>query len=405
MVAASIPGGRQLVANSIARADEPGEAIAFWMKEYGRKMPKPVKRGIADALEKLYNERSLLKYDTASHGVRFADVIQLVHPKPDAPWRSDLYKHAMDRRYGNTEAGVPETLRTVQANIDLRSAAPSELSAEDIKAGGLTWENTVSRATTPEEKRAAWEAQIPSMGYMALLRNLRNFDEAGISQTIADQVIAKLSEPSQVARSRQFPFRFLSAFDEAGLRWAWTLEQALNLAVRNIPELPGTTLVLVDRSGSMFRPLSDRSARTWADAAALFGTALALRSWDRATLVQFGHASMRVNLRNNDSILRVIQQFTNLGGTETAAALQQHYRKHDRVVVITDEQHQGWNSPDQAIPADIPMYTFNLAGYRVGSMSNTPTRVTLGGGLTDAAFKVIPLLEAGKDGTWPWEEK
>ena len=101
------------------------------------------------------------------------------------------------------------------------------------------------------------------MGYMALLRNLRNFDQAGVSDQVAAQVAARLADPAQVARSRQFPFRFLSAYRAApSLRWVvrrWSRRSAA--AVGSVPALPGRTLVLVDTSGSMHsRVLEGRHA-------------------------------------------------------------------------------------------------------------------------------------------------
>jgi hypothetical protein len=81
---AGLPGGRQIVDSVLQRADEPGEAPAYWTATHGRALPKPVRRGIADAAARLYNERSLLKYDTASHAFRFGDVLDLTHPSPGA---------------------------------------------------------------------------------------------------------------------------------------------------------------------------------------------------------------------------------------------------------------------------------------------------------------------------------
>src|SRR3712207_7767035 len=52
-------------------------------------------------------------------------------------------------------------------------------------------------------------ALAPTMGYMALLRNLRNFDEAGMPDEVAAVVAARLGDPDEVARSRQLPYRFL----------------------------------------------------------------------------------------------------------------------------------------------------------------------------------------------------
>ncbi|MEH0830630.1 hypothetical protein V6U84_62035, partial [Micromonospora sp. CPCC 205714] len=70
-VAAGIPGSRAIVDAALQRADEPGEALAYWLGRYGRSLPKPVKRGVADAAVRLYHERSLLKYDSDGTAVRF----------------------------------------------------------------------------------------------------------------------------------------------------------------------------------------------------------------------------------------------------------------------------------------------------------------------------------------------
>ena len=84
------------------------------------------------------------------------------------------------------------------------------------------------------------------------------------------------------------------------------------------------------------------------------------------------------------------------GGTDTFRALNEHYAGHDRVVILTDEQaHYG--VPDADIKA--PIYTFNLAGYKMGHLPSDGTRFTFGG-LTDAAFELIPLLEQHRSGEW-----
>jgi hypothetical protein len=110
MVGAGLPGSRQVVAGALQRADEPGEALAYWMTTHGRAVPKPVKRGIADAARRLYTEYALLKYDTGSKGFRFGDVVDLTHPTPTAPWQGDLFAWALARRHQRDQA-IPESLR------------------------------------------------------------------------------------------------------------------------------------------------------------------------------------------------------------------------------------------------------------------------------------------------------
>jgi hypothetical protein len=409
-------GGRRIIDVVLQRADEPGEVLAYWTSTYGRAIPKPVKRGVADAAVRLYTERALLKYDTGSHAYRFGDVLELTHAAydPSKPWQGDLFKYAIDRRHGRDESEAPPSLRMIAANRFLRAAAadnPGWLIENPgrLAEAGMTWEDLLSLAGSKVDKAKLWEAIAPSMGYMALLRNLRGFDEAGLSNEAAAAIAAKLADPTEVARSRQLPMRFLSAYRaaSASLRWSWPLEQALDHALGNIPELPGRTLVLVDTSGSMDAVFSkDGTLKRW-DAAVVFGLAIGRRS-AAADVVSFSTHTKDFPLKKGESLLAGVTRwrdggyFLN-GGTNTATAVARHFREHDRVVILTDEQAAYTGHADVAagVPARVPFYTWNLAGYRRGHAAGGPNRHTFGG-LTDASFGVVQLLERGQDATWPW---
>ena len=112
----------------------------------------------------------------------------------------------------------------------------------------------------------------------------------------AGPLFAKLADPEQVRRFRVMPMRFYAAYKAvSNVRWHAPLEAALQHSLSNVPALGGNTLILVDRSGSMFGRVSDRSELTWADSAALFGSALALRA-EKATLVEFGTSSNEITV-------------------------------------------------------------------------------------------------------------
>lgn len=425
---------RKLIDAACQRPDEPGELLAYWTSCYGRAIPKPVKRGVADAATRLYSERSLLKYDTASKGYRFGDVIDLVHPSPaddKARWQGDLFKHALDRRH-NRDNPIPESLAMLHRHARIMAMPVAERrgylkaltgSGTDapgnvLSEAGITWEALAGWLQGPMDAEA-WEAVIPAMGFMALLRNLRNFDEAGVSDVIAATVAAKLADPAEVARSRQFPFRFLSAYRAApSLRWSYPLEQALGHALGNIPKLAGRTLILVDTSSSMDAGFSkDGMLMRW-DAAALFGIALGQRC-AAADVVSFSStarfwgdaANANVKafpLTAGESVLRSLERWKSGGwflggGTATAAAIRATFRAHDRVVIVTDEQamHDGVEVTNSA-PGSVPMYTWNLAGYQYGHAPSGGRNRHAFGGLTDKAFSMIPLLEAGRNGAWPF---
>jgi hypothetical protein len=406
---------RTVIDSVLYRADEPGELLAYWMNQYGRRIPKPVKRGVADAVARLYNERSLLKYDTASHGVRFADVLDLTHPTPDPDkaWQGDLFEHAIDRRHGR-DVSVPTSLRIVHANLGLREDERIEswLDPEFLSRAGMTWEDALSAVGSKVDKAKLWAAMIPSMGYMALLRNLRGFDEAGVSNAVAQSVIAKLTDPEQVAKSRQLPFRFYSSYRNTNsLRWAQALETALDYATANVPKLPGRTLILTDTSASMGTPMSQKSTVQCLEAAGLFAAALAMRNAGSVDLWQYADFAAPIDVPRGGSVLRVTSAVTDnrnkVGwGTNISGAIQATYNGHDRVIVLSDGQGTNRQSADGVavtVPENIPVYLFNLEGYSASPMpTGKAARFDLGG-LSDQTFKLIPLLESGSDGGWPWE--
>lgn len=415
LAAASVPGGRQILDSVISRADEPGEALAYFLNTYGRKIPKPVKRGLGDAARRLYNEKSLLKYDTPSHAVRFGDVLELCHASPKALWQGPLFKYAIDRRHGRDDlTQIAESLPTVYNSIVLRSKALEGDAAvltdsDKLKAAGVTWEQQLSLAGSRADKKALWEAQIPNMGYMALLRNLRNFDEAGVSDEVAAKVIAKLTNPDEVAKSRQLPLRFLSASRTApSARWAYPLAKALDLSLQNVPALPGRTLILIDTSGSMNSKLSSDSTLALWDAAALFGIALGKRA-EHATVVSYSTYDRVFQLTKGAEVAGDLKRFLTggfllNGGTATEATIRKYQAAHDRVIVLTDEQanFHGYGDVSASMPANKMLITFNLAGYQMGhAPAGTKYRVAVGG-LTDSAFKLIPMLSDHAEGRWPF---
>lgn len=423
---------RQIIDVVCQRADEPGEILAIWTAWFGRRIPKPVKRGVADAVRRLYNERALLKWDSDSKAYRFGDVLELVHAAPDPAkesWQGPLFKYAIDHRHKRA-IDVPMSLAVIQHNGWLREQSKLDpgllLLSDQLKAAGMTWEDALSLAGQHGlDKRKVWEAMIPSMQIFALVRNLRNFDEAGVPDHLAEYVCGLLKDPDVIAKSRMLPFRFLAAYRAAGasLRWSYALERALNLSLSNVPSLGGRTLIAVDRSPSMFPqydyafPHIKKSDISRADQAAVFGAALALRA-EKPTLVWFGGESFEVGVPQGGSVLKLVDSFGENAGTDIPSAIKRHYASHDRVIVLTDEQtRQGYfpsnmqyyggmqtTSIDALVPQDVPVYMWNFAGYTASAMpSGSAARFTMGG-LSDSAFALIPRLEAGLTGGWPWEQ-
>ncbi len=430
---------RAMINAACQRADEPGEVLAYWTSRYGRAIPKPVKRGVADAVARLYTEYSLAKYDGDSRGFRFADVIDLVHPAADPakPWQGDLFRYALDRRHDRGNP-VPESLQMLWARAELLALPVAErrgvLLADDgprrLADAGLTWEALAGWLQGPMDA-AAWSAIIPAMGVMALARNLRNFDEAGVPDDVAAAVAARFADPVQVARSRMFPYRWLQAYLAApSLRWGHALEKALTVSTAAIPDLPGRTLVLVDTSDSMRGGVSGKSTIRHVDIGALIGVALAYRGC-QVDLVGFADGVFRHPVTAGGSMLRDIAAFTQrIGevghGTRIMESVQATFNGHDRVVVVSDMQtfpqgNAGYSygrpyydvmgrvqrnqvrhqTVSDMVPANVPLFGINTTGYATAVVdSSRPNRFEVGG-FSDKVFTMFAALSTG-DGSWPF---
>jgi hypothetical protein len=414
MIAAKIPGSRAMIASVLVRADEPGEALAYAMSAYGRHIPKAVKRGIADAAALRYTEFNWLKYDSNSAAVRFADVLELTHPSPNVIGQDRLFKHIIDARHGREivrDVAFSEALPMIYNNTELRRHMQAGTDSDFInpttlRLAGMTWEDMLSGSKQP--KKRLWEALIPTMGYMALLRNLRNFEEAGIGRDSVVAVQRKLSDPTEVVKSRQLPMRFLSAHrNVVSDTYKDAIAQGLEYSLLNVPSLRGRTLIFVDQSGSMFgggywgSRDTGKSELSLSDQARIFGVALAKRA-ESAKLVQFGSTSYEVHLTRGRNILAEMDRFQGLGGTDTADAIRKHWDdSFDRIFVITDEQTT-WGNVFKPVPADRLKISWNLAGYQAShATSSVPNHVSLGG-LSDQMFKLVPILEARQRGEWPF---
>ena len=411
MAGLGTPGGRQLINSVLTRADEPGEALACSMSMFGRRIPKPIKRGIADAAARLYTERNAIKYDTASKGLRFGDVLELTHAEPKLINQSQLFKYLIDRGKGRTPLQVPDVLTMLVANEALRKQVVRTpellLNTARLNQAGMTWEAAKSLVGGRVADKDIWEALIPVMGYMALLRNLRNFEQAEIGSNYVDFVNNTLADPAEVASSRQLPTRFLSAYRSVVTnKFSNTLEKALELCLGSIPTFKGSTLILIDTSGSMDEKMSAKSQLTRTDTAIVFGLAMAKRC-ESATVVSFSSQNKVFPQVRGESLLKSIDRFHGdgyvyHGGTNTATAVQQHYRNHDRVVIITDEQAD-WADAGifVPVPKDKMGITFNLSGDRVAHAPTGWNRLTFGG-LSDAAFTMLHSIEGRRQGVWPF---
>ena len=411
-VAAGGEGGRKVIDSVLQRGDEPAEMIGYWHSRHGRKLKMAVKRGVADAAVRLYTERSALRYDGVGRGIRMADVIELTHPKPRDAKQSALFKWLLDHRHHNDAVADASVLPKLAAAA-AQAAIPAEQRRTMLAAGGV---QALATAGTSWERLSgwlpggmdaqAWEAAIPSMGVMALIRNLRNFDQQAISSTAVDIVIGRITDADEVRKARLFPYQVWSAYKNAPSdNWKRALGSTLELTTQNIPPLH-RTLVAIDMSGSMQASVTNRSTISRVEVAAVMAAVTAHRS-TQTDVVIFGARNKKVRLKQGRSVLATVEALVDMIGvvghsTFGHTAIRDQYKptKHDRVVMFTDDQQQ---DAGRVNLSHVPViYTVDLAGYRPRS---TPAggrgRYALAG-FSDATFTIMQTLEAGRDADWPF---
>ena len=295
-------GDRKLIVDTMAkvirRADEPGELLALYWKANGKDAPlsNPLRVGLAEAIKR-FDAYQMAKY--AKKGdVRLRDVMFLTHPKP-------------------TDAEL------------FRKVAEDELSADDAE----TWEAQLSGGA---DKKAVFESLLREgkLGYLALLRNMRNMIESGCDADLIEAAIL-----ARRGADRVLPFRYVAAARFATTpRLKEALNAALMAAVRELVPLMGKTVVLVDVSSSMGRRVSDKSDMTRMDAAG------ALASIIPATDLTVATFSDRVVVlqappRGLLGIKRIArsQPNSNTRLFEAVAEINERF-DYDRLIVISDEQ-------------------------------------------------------------------
>lgn len=354
-LAQSAPGTAlvgDLLRDVIQRADELGEFLALYWDgvPVGEETPlsAQVKRGLDMAIRK-FDEYQLAKYDKRRGKVRVTllDVLRLVHPRPDNLEQAELWRRVRD----------------------------GELATPD------TWETELSAG---KDKRETFERLIREgrLGYMALLRNLRNMDEAGVDKALVDEAILARKGARVV-----LPFRFVSAYRAApGHRRA--LDEAFLASVAGQPELPGTTAVLVDTSVSMQATISDRSQVCRYEAAA----ALAAMVNGDARLFSFASDVGELEFRRGLACIDAIEvgQFghgTNIGMAVRHAQRSGHF---DRIIVVTDMQSHDRIDPHPGGRG----YMVNVAPYDRSVAYGTWTRID---GFSEQVLRYITAAEQPRE--------
>jgi 60 kDa SS-A/Ro ribonucleoprotein len=312
--------GTSLVSRTIARviqrADELAEFLSLYWRGGRKPLTKQMKTGLAAAFAR-FDAYQLAKYDRDGP-VKLRDVLFLVHAKPKDEAQAALWKQVAERSLPSPD----------------------------------TWEVALSGGA---DKRESFERLLAErkLGYLALLRNLRTMDQAGVDEALVKEAIL-----ARRGAERILPFRYVAAARAAPRFEPW-LDQALAEAVLEGPVFEGRTIILVDVSGSMDARLSARSDLTRMDAAATLASIVP----GEVRVFSFSAGVVEIPPRRGmagvDAVVGSQPHASTLLG---AAVAHVNGLPHERLIVITDEQSHDAVPEPRAAKA----YLVNVASARNG---------------------------------------
>lgn len=368
------PYVRSTIDGVVLRGDDLTEIMAFYLSTFGKPIPNSLRRAIADKLV-TFDEYTLAKYKGDNKAVKMRDLICLCRPRPQTSKQEDLFKRCLESR-----------LETP-----------------------LTWETELS---ANGNNAKTWEKLIDSgkVGYMALLRNLRNIIKANPSNI--QQVYDIIQDPEHVRKSKQLPFRFLSAYksvkDISGSKVLDVLENAVDASIENLPKINGTTVIAVDVSGSMRSAISAKSDIECSEIALMLAY-IANRICENAFIYAFDNNVYKLTMSSRAGILQAVDNTPiHGGGTNMGLPFQLMISEKinaDRIIILSDNMNNSglWgNSPTQHYADeyrrisgnDIWVHGIDLQGYGTQQFHGRKTNIIAG--WSEKVLDFILLAEQGE---------
>ena len=394
----------------VLRADDIMELLSCyqWRNSQGAEDKKSkrlsrLSHQIQVGLQKAFNrfdEYQFAKYYHRGRAVTLRDALFIVHPKA----KDDAQQLLFDKIASDTLA-TPYTWET-------------ELSA----LGRQHFETEEDRQ---EAFASKWEELIGSgkLGYMAMLRNLRNMLENHVSGEFISDVALRLGDEQEVLRSKQFPFRFFSAYRELysifngdKMRLFPALDHALQVSSQRIPGFDEHTRVLLacDMSRSMQTPVSCKSDVKYFEIGLLLAMLLKNRCQNVVSGI-FGTNWKVVNLPSTRILQNIDLMYRRVGevgycthGHKVLEYLNEQNIVMDKVMMFTDCQmwrsgygvdlviSEEWDKYKKIAP-NAKLYIFDLYGYGYMPLDVVREDVTLIAGWSDRIFDMLDAIDHGSD--------
>lgn len=338
--------------------------------------------------------------------------------------------HALVRGFGDYLSGLNEhTLGKYKLNnrnynmfdcINITHATSDAINK--YKAGWLdtpdTWETKIAGAADKESRNKEWKRLVEEnkLGYLALIRNLRNILNSGVSDAwVREYLVPQLTNEKAIRKSLVFPYQIYSAYKNIGVQnvnVVVALSDAFRIAVGNLPKLSGNTCVILDVSASMDSPISARSNISIKEAGAVYAASILIQN-PNCDFIKFGNYAKQFYYNPLDNVFKIIYGMTKNNdcgyGTDIVPALQKLKKSYNRIFLISDMQvmiHNSWYSRSSVTAEDVykdycrkygvaELYSFDLGNYHSQIVNPDNPHIHLCTALNEKVMKFISLLEDG----------
>lgn len=226
----------------IRRPNEATEFMAIYWKDGKTPIAHQVKVGLRKAAQK-WDLYQLGKYKQDDKEISPDDVLMLTHAKPRNTEQGINWANAINKDH------YPET--TKSSGFKVKSTY--DLDGKPHLATPDTWEVELSKS---QDKKASWVRLVVEkrLGALALMKNLRNMIDAGVEQEIIEAALFECN-PQWL-----LPIDFIRAADQAP-KLKDSIEKLMFKCLAQAKRLTGTTVLVVDVSGSMQAGLASKTLR------------------------------------------------------------------------------------------------------------------------------------------------
>jgi 60 kDa SS-A/Ro ribonucleoprotein len=357
------------------------------------------------------SEKALLSAAVGS-APSLADVVKMVHPKPAEAWREAFFAWLIGKPYN--AAALPANVKAFEAYKRDRTQLLPDVPFQMLTALDLS--------------DADWAQIALQSGWQMVRMNLNTFARHGVYQLpdMVETIAAKLRDANAIAKAKIFPYQLMSAYRSATqdvpLAIREALQDALEIALTNVPRIEGKVIVCPDVSGSMVSPVtgyrgSASTAVRCIDVAALVAAAM-LRKNTGTTVLPFENGVVDIDLNPRDTVMTNAQKLASIGGGGTNCSaplvlLNAKKAQADLVVFVSDNQSwidatrhgatatmREWevfkkrNPNAKLVCIDIAPYGTTQAVER-GDVLNV-------GGFSDDVFNIVTAFAAGQLSATHW---